>query len=281
MRGGQTIAKGLDLLRSIGASPEGSTFTELQLVADQPKATLHRLLQTLVEQRFVRFSEDDRRYRLGHDLLELAGKAWARTPLRDLVRGALTELALKTGEGAVLAVRDGADVIWTDRVEGIHPADGTMLVGARGPAFCLAPGKILLAYMADGERRVLMEQLVFHKLTPETPASPAALLMQLQSIRRAGFSIESEEHTPGRASIAAPIFDSTGRVAAALAVLVPLHRSDRSRLAEIARLTAAAATSATLSSGGRIAGAIRPIRLAPVTPEMDEPSWLPQGDVPC
>ncbi len=55
-------------------------------------------------------------------------------------------------------------------------------------------------------------------LTPQTPATPTALIRELEETRARGYAVSDEDVTPGIASLGAPIFDYTGNVRAALSI---------------------------------------------------------------
>ena len=279
VRGGQTIAKAIDLLRTVSQSEIGSTFTDLQVASGQPKATLHRLIQSMTDERLIRLDPDDRRYRLGYGLLEMAGLAWSRLDVRQAAREVLSELSRESGEGVDLAILDGIDVLYVDKIEGAHRRYNESAVGTRRPAYCTAAGKALLAYR-DADQAAALDRMVFHRLTARTPGTRADLMVQLQQVRRNGFAVESEEQEMGTLSIAAPIFDQRNRPVASISVTAPTFRSDERRTIALAKMTLAAANQATLNCGGRPIGIVEPL-MSPMATEIESPSWLPEGDVPC
>jgi DNA-binding IclR family transcriptional regulator len=95
-------------------------------------------------------------------------------------------------------------------------------MGARLPLHCTASGKALLAVLSPDEAdTALLDPL--RKYTPNTVTDRAALLRELEEVRRAGVAYDHEEYVMGVCAVAAPVHDAVGAVGA-LTVEVPSDR---------------------------------------------------------
>jgi DNA-binding IclR family transcriptional regulator len=168
-------------------------------------------------------------YRLGRHLFELTRRTDPDHPLREAAMPYMLQLQARTGRTVHLAVLDGADVLYVERVGDRRSATLPTRAGDRMPAYCTGLGKALLAFCAppDTVERVLGSTL--NRRTPRTLSMPGLLARDLQRTRTAGFAQDREESVLGLSCVAMPISDATGTVAA-LSVSGPAWR-DREGLA--------------------------------------------------
>ena len=105
------------------------------------------------------------RYTIGTRLFERATLAGGHLALRDAALPILQELCAATRETANLAVLDGGDVLYLEKLVGRRPVTTPSRVGGRMPPLCTALGKVLIAYSATE----VGEQIVETGLTARTP----------------------------------------------------------------------------------------------------------------
>src|SRR5690348_3950647 len=117
--GSATFRKLMEVIHSIADSEGGLSFPELERAATIPKSTLHRLLQILLNEGLIRL-DPDRRYRLGITLFELARLSWNRLDIRREAEPTIYALGRDVGETVHLAVLDGVEVVYVDKLEGSH-----------------------------------------------------------------------------------------------------------------------------------------------------------------
>jgi DNA-binding IclR family transcriptional regulator len=215
------------------------------------KSTVSRLLATLESEGLLERAPGTEKYRLGHEILRLAGQAAHLGDLRAAARPVLAELAETTRETANLAVLDGAEAHNVDQASGPHLVRIGNWVGRRTPLHCVANGKVLLAFQpADEIERRLAGPL--EAFTPHTVVDPAALRGVLAAVREQEYACAIGEIEDGLNAVAAPVRDATGQVVAAVSVSGPAYRVPPERIAELARVTreAGARISERLGFGG-------------------------------
>jgi DNA-binding IclR family transcriptional regulator len=78
-------------------------------------------------------------------------------------------------------------------------------------------GKVLLAYAPTTERELYLARHLA-AYTPRTHNAPGALAAELDAVSRAGLAHDREEYKRGLSALAAPVFDESGDVVAALAL---------------------------------------------------------------
>jgi DNA-binding IclR family transcriptional regulator len=199
-----------------------------------------RLLATLESEGLLERAPGTEKYRLGHEILRLAGQAAHLGDVRSVARPVLVELAEVSRETANLAVLEGTQVHNVDQVSGPHLVRIGNWVGRRTPPHCVANGKALLAYQPSAEIERLLEAPL-EVFTPHTITDPAALRAELALVRAQGYASAVGEIEDGLNAVAAPVYDAAGQVSAAVSVSGPAYRVTAERIPELAQLTRAAA----------------------------------------
>jgi DNA-binding IclR family transcriptional regulator len=157
-------------------------------------------------------------FRLTTTMSSLGASAETAHRLHESATIPLDQLRAVTDGTRHVAILDGVDVLYIERREGPGAIPVFRSVGSRNLAHVTSSGKVLLAFLPPDQQRRTVEQL---RLTPKTPRSiptSAALLAELDTVRRQGFGENRGESQPGMCSIAAPIRDPFGRVVASVSV---------------------------------------------------------------
>ena len=213
-------------------------LSELARRAGLNKATAHRLALELVEEGLLDRS-DEGRYQLGAKLFELGQAVRGHRALRDVALPYLADLFVLGGETVHLAVRDGHEVIYLERLVGHRSTATPSRVGGRLPLHCTATGKVLLTY-APPDVRVAVLSGRLTRCTPYTIVVPHLLEQQLQEVRDRGVALEQEETRLGYSSVAAPIFSGPDVCIGAMSMTVPVARGGSARFSGAVRSSAAA-----------------------------------------
>ncbi|MGL4635356.1 MAG: SMP-30/gluconolactonase/LRE family protein [Beijerinckiaceae bacterium] len=233
--GAAALAKGLYLLDVIGERDTPPRFKDLQIATGLPKGTLARLLSTLVAFRLVRHEASDSTYRLGNRLFELAHRVWETFDLRGASAPQIERIALETRETVAIATVDDDQVVYIDQRNHGGPFAFHIEVGRRAPIHCTAPGKALLAFLPPHDQRAILSRLSLEPHTPATIGDREQLAAELALTRARGYALSHGEHVDGVSSVAAPVFDHTGKVIAAIAILGPTSRLPSDRLHVLGR----------------------------------------------
>lgn len=228
-----SVEKAVGLLKILGDGTPEAGVSELARRLHVHKSTASRLLVTLEHGGLVERDPRTEKYRLGFELVRLAGQVQHHVELAELARGDLEALAEAAGETVNLAVADGDQVINVYQVSSRHLVKDTNWVGRRTPYHCAANGKVLLAWRSEAEiARTLLGRL--ERFTPNTISSRRDLLAGLTRVREEGYAAAIEELEIGLIAIAAPVRDGRGEVVAAVSVSGPSYRITAPRIPELA-----------------------------------------------
>lgn len=228
----QAILRALSVLHALRTADGELGVAEVARVVGLPTTTVHRILRTLVVAGYVVQNAATERYHLGREAY-LLGRAVANSLGFDAALPLLETLSADTGESVNLVVRDGNEGLVVLRIESAQPLRFTQPVGTRIPLHCTSSGKVLLAFGDDPEGDVGALGTL-ERFTPGTVTSPAALLDELQVVRRRHYSVNRAERIPGVCGVAAPVLGSDGAVIAGLAVQGPEFRIPVERVESLA-----------------------------------------------
>lgn len=211
--------KALSLLRLVAERDmAGIGVSELARVGGVPKSTAFRLLSALERNGAV--EKKGITYRIGS--LVYGVRALPDSPDVDLIHTVLTpflaHLFERTRQTVQLAILDGDEIVFLNKLHAVHRAPSPSRIGGRSPAHCTSLGKVLLAFDSDAVERVCAQPLV--AWTNATITDPEELVAHLSGVRRRRIGTDDEEYVVGVGSLAAPIMRG-GRAVASLAVTGP------------------------------------------------------------
>jgi IclR family acetate operon transcriptional repressor len=229
----QSVVRSLELLEAVAGHAE-SGLLELANRTGLRPSTAHRLLATLVERGYVVQNPQNSRYRLGHRVVALAGRAEDRMArLRASVQPWMRQILEQYDESTNLAVLDRFSVVYVDQLESSRAVRMFTRIGSRVPAHATGAGKALLAFQPPPMLEELYAGEPFAELTARTITSADSLREELERVRHRGYALDREEYDDGVACVAAPIFDHTGETLAAISVSGPVDRINRLDLREV------------------------------------------------
>lgn len=213
-----SVIKAARLLDEVAASRDALTLGELAARLELPKSSTLSLCTSLTVTGLLKRT-DNGTYRLGTHLVDLAHAYLSRTDIVQEFAQALDALRAFDEEGAVLAVRDGTDVVYIACRNGNQPIGITYRIGMRLPVSCTATGKALISTLSNQEIEQLFRGKELPRLTDKSCRSVGALLEELSEVRRQGFAVDHEETRDGMCCIGVPISNPAGgRAVAAVAV---------------------------------------------------------------
>ena len=231
-----SVDRALRILTALGAAARGLTLDNLADRLGIPKSSLHRILAALKHRRFVSQPETGGPYFLGAELLATAFRFHDALDLRALIHPLLARVSADLNETIHMAVLDGAEVIYQDKIEAPHSIKLCSVVGGRNPAHATGVGKALLAWAyptGEAAGAWFARWAPLARPTKRTVSSAARLAEQLALVREQGYALDVEENEIGVLCAAVPIFLGRPVPAAAVSVTMLSTRADRRRLTEL------------------------------------------------
>lgn len=228
-------SRALAILGAFDQQHRRLTLTELATRADLPLPTAHRLVGELIAWGALGRTESGH-YVIGRRLWDIGLLAPVQSGLRRLASPYLHDLYGATLATVHLAVRDGRQVLYVDRLSGHASVPVVSSIGSRLPLHATGVGKVLLANAPADVRAEVLADLP--RITPFTVSQPGVLSRQLDKVLADDYATTVEEMSLGACSVAVPI-RASGQVVAALGVVVPgLDRGNRPRLVSALQVAA-------------------------------------------
>ncbi|GAA4556948.1 IclR family transcriptional regulator [Pseudonocardia xishanensis] len=254
--GESTLSRATRVLEVFGPGSQALSASEISRRTRIPMASTHRLVGEMVRLGLLERGPD-KLVRVGVRLWELGWRSTAALGLRNLALPYLEDLQSVVRHHTLLAVLDGTEVLYLERLSARGPTTVNITrVAGRLPAHSCPSGVLLLAFSPPE----LQEQvLATHDLvayTPHTPVEPQALRQVLADTRQRGTaSLRGTVHLDA-AGVAAPVRDHTGAVVAALTVIVPNDSATIAAARPAVVATARAVTRALQSSPAHLPGRV-------------------------
>lgn len=211
------------LLKEFSRTDRELGVSELARRLGLATSTVHRLLATLTAEKLLERAPGG--YRLGLALHDIGANVSPHLDLHEAALPVMATLRHSTGETVQLAVLDGLESVYIDRLESPHTVRIFSRAGTRLPATTTSTGKVLLAALPAEELSTRLRGWTPQRFTPFTILDEGTLRARLREIADRGWADNREESRVGVVSVGAPIHDADGLVIAALSVAAPSDRS--------------------------------------------------------
>lgn len=218
--GTQSLGRGIKLMRVIASRPQfGWRLSDLAAACGQDRATVHRMLACLVQERLVEQRASDRHYLPGPLMYELGLAMPERAQFQRRVETVVQSFARRMAGIALFMLRSGQEYVCTVR-SGSLPLSGLMVyAGTRKPLFTSVGGVAILQTLPPDE----VHRILLDNVAQEIARRGNARLQALQAMRersdRHGFGVNLGDVVPGIHAFATPVLNAQGDAFAALCLM--------------------------------------------------------------
>ncbi|MFD5393362.1 IclR family transcriptional regulator [Streptomyces sp. NPDC127097] len=245
---GPVLGRALQILGAFSASCPEMTLSALSRRSGLPVSTVHRMLGELIAWGALERG-DDGCYRVGLRLWEVGSLAPRGQGLRERALPFLEDLSQITRENVQLAVQEGTEVVYVERIAGSGAVPVLSRVGGRFALTATGVGLVLLAYApVEVQEKVLAGP--FERFTERTLTDPREVRSVLAEVRAGGYAVSDRQVTMDALSVAAPVYASCGEVAAAVSLVVRHGSASPHALARLVRTSARAISRAMAAPRG-------------------------------
>jgi IclR family transcriptional regulator, KDG regulon repressor len=225
----RAVDRALDILLCFTREEPARSLTQIAESIRMSKTTVHRLLATLENKRFITRDKVTGFYRLGFRFIEMASLVLQDVELHRWALPYLQRLSTEFGETVDLSILDGSHVIYLEVIESPQRVKLAAAVGQRLPAFYTASGKALLAYLPEE----MVEKIIADNLAESSDNESASIpdrIANLRATAERGYAISEQEYEEDINAVAAPIFDKDHHPIASIAIVGPSFRLTKDRL---------------------------------------------------
>jgi DNA-binding IclR family transcriptional regulator len=240
--GRSTANRLLAVLAVFESGTPSMRLSTISAISGLSMATTYRLTGELVQWGAIEKNLDGT-FQVGTRLWKLGAHAPRLRELRETARPVLTHLHEATGETVQLAVAENDHALCIDKIAGSRSTFNVTEVAGPLPLHATAVGKVILAFSEHAQT----EATRLRRFTARTIVDPGVLRDVVDTARLQRVAYSREEMTRGTASVAAPIFDETGRFRASLGILA----ASSTNLARLVPMVHSAASSVSGRLGHR------------------------------
>ncbi len=239
--GSQVVERTCSVLRELARhGVQGARLIEVTTATGLSRPSAHRILASLVAERFVRRTPS-RRYQLSPIMHELARSAPSPTGDLEPLRRIVQALADECGDTVYLAIRQGEHAHYLLRCEGAYPIR-THVVSANQSLHLVSghSGRALLAALPPEEAEAIIaraerDRSLFGEATPDS------LRDEVEFICRHGYGYARDVTFIGVAGLTMPVPSDTGPSYLALTISSIPQRLTMERAERLREPLAAAA----------------------------------------
>jgi IclR family transcriptional regulator, acetate operon repressor len=235
------VERGLAILELLLEHPDGLQISAIARHLSLPLSAAHRVLQALINSRYVKQDASGERYLLTLKIGSIGLRQMAGMNIAEVAQPVLDDLARKTGELIRLAVVEDKEMMWVASAQG---ATGAIrcdpVMGKHVTLHTTCMGKAWLASMPEKEA---VDMVVAHgfdnkndSLGPNAIHTVDELRREIRKVRKTGFALNEQESELGLSAIAMLIRDRSrsNRALGAISIAGPTFRVDRKRLISFA-----------------------------------------------
>lgn len=228
-----SLRRGLQILEAFTPSSPRIRLCDVVEKTKMPKATALRFLRTLMELDYVSYDSRAKVYWLTPRVMSLGYTVLSGIDVREVAVPFMAELSSTLGQSVNLAVLDGTEIVYIERIAKRRILNIDLHVGTRLNAYQTALGQVILAFMREAERGPIIRRLRQDpEIAPHLGPNGKRIRSKLKEIQERGYALNDEEYNRGLRAIAAPVFDHEGVVDAAINVAVFAHLVTRDDLIE-------------------------------------------------
>lgn len=228
----KSASRVLDVIEYIITCNKPPTFRMIREALDIPKSSLSYLLQDLIARDYINCDTDLKVYYSGLKLVQMGAASINNTDISREISLATKKLSEDLNVTTHAAILDNRSVVYIAKSQSTTDLSLVTNIGFRIPAHATALGKVLLADLTPHELEMRFKNIQLERFTEQTITSFEKLQENLVTVQKNGYAIDNQEVIPGGICIAAPIYDKTSRVIAAISATIPLVRITDEFMAE-------------------------------------------------
>ena len=248
----QVLERAAEIIDVMAKFHNGISLADLSTQTSINKTTIFRILANLQDLGYVVQDTNDGKYRLGYKFVEVSNVILSRFDIRNIAHPYLEKLSNITSEVVHLVILDGYEGVYIDKVDNFS---GTIRmysqVGKHLLLHSTSVGKVLLSGMSEAEIDNVIKVKGLIKKTENTITNRDVLMKEIIKVAKQGYAVDDVENEEGIRCLAAPIYSSEGKIAAAVSIAGTTLSVTRERVPELAFVLKDITSQITKASGGK------------------------------
>lgn len=245
----QTLERAVSILNCFTLEQPELGVREVSRMIGLSASTTGRIMSGLKEMGLLSQNPDTRIYALGAAVMAWAGVYTATLDVRSAALPAVDQLHRDTQETISLYILQGTERVCVERRESPHTVRLVTRIGRRLPLYAGSAGKVFLAFLSPERTREILDNSTLTPFTPNTIVDRSLLEAELEAVRRQGYALSTGEWQREASGIAAPIFNQSNEIVAALTISGPSQRFTDEKMREYAGVVTSAAAEVSRNMG--------------------------------
>ncbi|HTZ82622.1 MAG TPA: IclR family transcriptional regulator [Candidatus Acidoferrales bacterium] len=245
------VERALGMLEAVAREPEGLSNAKISRQLKIPKSSASYILRTLEKHGYVKRDAADGKYRVGLKILSLSRGALSGIDVREVALPIMRHLMEKTNLTCHLAILDGPEAVYIEKVEPQGFIRMDTWVGRRMRVHATSVGKALVAHIPQERLEKILSERSMEKRTPKTITTVPRLLKELEKVRTVGYAMDDEENNLGARCLGAPVFNQQGMIEASLGLSGTIHQVNPDTMPRIVEALKDAARHLSMQLGYR------------------------------
>ncbi|MFQ3195128.1 MAG: IclR family acetate operon transcriptional repressor [Colwellia sp.] len=223
------ISRVLEIIESISSAERPLSPADLSLKLDIPKPSIHRLIKKLESEGYLQINmrgllvPAERLHKISLDVIY-------NSRFKTLRQTILQKLTDEIGETCGIAIPNGTDMIYYDRIQTNWPLQVHLPIGSHTPIWCTASGKLYLSSIEKKRRDLIIRNLPLTQYARNTLTSVNQLEKSIDETLANDYATDNEEFIDGMVAISIPIRGINGRLGACLFTHAPVIRKSLDEL---------------------------------------------------
>ena len=210
------VERALAILEAVAQESDGLSNAEISRKLQIPKSSASYILRTLETQGYLNRLSETGKYRVGLKVLSLSRGALSGIDVREVALPIMRHLMEKTNLTCHLAILDGPDAVYIEKVEPQGFIRMDTWVGRRMRVHATSVGKALVAHIPQERLEKILAERSMEKRTSKTITTLPRLLKDLEKVRQQGYAVDDEENNMGARCVGAPVFNQDGAIEASI-----------------------------------------------------------------
>jgi DNA-binding IclR family transcriptional regulator len=217
------VERALAMLEAVAHQPEGLSNADISRQLKIPKSSASYILRTLEQRGYVN-RDPSGKYHVGLKILSLSRGALSGIDVREVALPIMRRLVEKTNLTCHLAILDGSEAVYIEKVEPNGFIRMDTWVGRRMRVHATSVGKALVAHIPQDRLEQIISEAGMERRTPKTITTLPKLLKELEKVRTQGYAVDDEENNLEARCVGAPVFNQYGAIEASLGLSGTVHQ---------------------------------------------------------
>ncbi|MGA2101450.1 MAG: IclR family transcriptional regulator [Candidatus Sulfotelmatobacter sp.] len=245
------VERALGMLEAVAQEPDGLSNAEISRKLQIPKSSASYILRTLEKQGYLNRDSHSGKYRVGLKILSLSRGALSGIDVRELALPIMRHLVEKTSLTCHLAILDGSEAVYIEKVEPPGFIRMDTWVGRRMRVHATSVGKALVAHIQRERLEKMLAEAGMEKRTHKTITTVPKFLKELEKVRAQGYAVDDEENNLEARCVGAPVFNQLGGIEASLGLSGTIHQVNSQTMPRILEALKDAARHLSMQLGYR------------------------------